>query len=186
MPSTPARSQDTDGDGYGDPNNIGRLLRANGFVDNTDDCDDSDVNVSPDGDEICNDRDDDCDGVVDEAGAGFPSTYYRDADGDGYGNAEDSIEECNPPSGYVADATDCNDVDANVNPGAPEVCDPNDVDEDCDGLADGDDDSVTGLTTWYLDADLDRHGVPEVWSPRASSPKATRPPTMTATTPNAP
>jgi hypothetical protein len=153
---------DSDGDGFGDPNVIAAgCVAPSGFVDNTDDCDDTDANVSPDSDEVCNDRDDDCDGAIDEPGAGFPNTYYRDADGDGYGNPDDPIEDCNPPSGYVADNTDCNDVAANVNPGAPEVCDPNDIDEDCDGLADGDDDDVTELTTWYLDADLDLHGVPD-------------------------
>ena len=153
---------DADGDGFGDPGEIRAACTApSGFVDNTLDCDDSDANVSPDADEICNDKDDDCDGSVDEPGSGFPNTYYRDGDGDGYGNIDDPIEECNPPSGYVVDSTDCDDSLSHVNPGAPEVCDPNDVDEDCDGLSDDDDDSATELNTWYLDADQDLHGVPE-------------------------
>ncbi len=153
---------DTDGDGYGDPGNvIAACSMPEGYVDNTDDCDDSDINVSPDAAEVCNDRDDDCDGDVDEPGSGFPNTYYRDADNDGYGNIDDPIEDCDPPAGYVADATDCNDANENISPGSPEICDPDDVDEDCDGLADADDDSVTGLYTWYVDADLDTHGVPE-------------------------
>ena len=153
---------DTDGDGFGDPASIRAGCEApTGYVDNTDDCDDSDANVNPTIDEVCNDRDDDCDGEIDEAGAGFPNTYYRDADSDGYGNVDEPIEDCSPPSGYVVDATDCDDTVASVNPGAPEVCDPFDVDEDCDGVADGEDDSATGLTTWYIDGDLDLHGTPD-------------------------
>ena len=153
---------DLDGDGYGDPGEVRAACTApTGYVDNTDDCDDSDANVSPLGIEVCNDKDDDCDGTIDEPGSGFPSTFYRDGDSDGYGNIDDSVEGCDPPTGYVADATDCDDSAANVNPGADEVCDDNNVDEDCDGFVDDDDESVTDLNEWYLDADSDLHGVPE-------------------------
>jgi hypothetical protein len=153
---------DGDGDGFGNPGDIRAACTApSGFVDNTLDCDDDDANVSPSGVEVCNEKDDDCDGSIDEAGSGFPNTYYRDVDGDGYGNVDDSIEDCSPPSGYVVDATDCDDAAANINPGAPEICDPSNIDEDCDGLADDEDDSVTELNTWYRDDDLDLHGVPD-------------------------
>ena len=37
------------------------------------------------------------------------STWYRDADGDGYGNADVTLEACHPTAGYVDDNTDCND-----------------------------------------------------------------------------
>jgi hypothetical protein len=48
--------------------------------------------------------------------------FYRDADGDGYGNYLSTAQTqvgCSgsPPAGYVADHTDCNDNDANVFPG---------------------------------------------------------------------
>ncbi len=43
-----------------------------------------------------------------------PTTWYADADGDGYGNAAMSVEACEAPEGYVADATDCDDTDASV------------------------------------------------------------------------
>lgn len=62
--------------------------------------------------------------------------FYRDADGDGYG-AGDAADLCEAQDGWVADGTDCDDAHASANPGngaEAEVCDPEDVDEDCDGL----------------------------------------------------
>lgn len=38
-------------------------------------------------------------------------TWYRDADGDGLGNVDDMIEDCQQPEGYVSNADDCNDTD---------------------------------------------------------------------------
>jgi hypothetical protein len=49
---------------------------------------------------------------------------------------------------------DCDDNDAEVNPGAAETC--NDVDDDCDGLIDLDDPDAPYL--WYTDADGDGYG----------------------------
>ncbi len=39
------------------------------------------------------------------------NTYYRDSDGDGFGDETNSIVSCNetPPAGYVTDHSDCND-----------------------------------------------------------------------------
>ena len=53
---------------------------------------------------------------------------------------------------------DCNDGDAAVHPGAQEICDPSDIDEDCDELADDDDPSVAGQVAWFNDGDSDGHG----------------------------
>ena len=60
------------------------------------------------------------------------ATYYRDVDGDSYGNASVSISACegSPPTGYVADDTDCNDASASIHPGVAESC--NGLDDDCD------------------------------------------------------
>ena len=62
------------------------------------------------------------------------NTYYRDADGDGYGDSADSTIACDAPTGYVSDDTDCNDSDANSYPGANELDDG--FDNDCDGEID--------------------------------------------------
>lgn len=63
-------------------------------------------------------------------------TYYRDLDGDGYGNAgSGTTQSCNPPTGYVSNNTDCNDNNDAVNPGHAEVC-GNGIDDNCSGTID--------------------------------------------------
>jgi hypothetical protein len=68
------------------------------------------------------------------------SVWYRDADGDGFGDPGDSTVACYQPAGHVLDDTDCNDADQGVNPGVAEVCDSvdNDCDQDIDEDVDGD------------------------------------------------
>lgn len=44
-------------------------------------------------------------------------TWYRDADGDGYGQDSVMAESCLQPSGYVDKKGDCDDTDTNVKPG---------------------------------------------------------------------
>ena len=118
-------------------------------------CDDTNKSVYPSAKETCDSLDNNCDGDVDE---GVTSTFYADGDSDGYGDAKTSTESCSAPRGYVSDATDCDDGNRAVNPKATEVCDTKDTDEDCDGLVDDDDSSVTGTTTYYVDKDLDGYG----------------------------
>ncbi len=66
---------------------------------------------------------------------GNPATIaYRDNDGDGYGIAGNTRHTCTPPPGFAAQAGDCNDNDADVNPGHPEVCDGKD--NNCNNLTD--------------------------------------------------
>ena len=59
--------------------------------------------------------------------------------------------------GFTVADGDCNDSDDTVFPGADEVCD--DVDNNCDGLID--EESIDAIT-WYLDADVDAFGNPNV------------------------
>jgi len=163
---------DDDSDGYGDPLTAMPLCDApeNRVADDTD-CDDDAADVNPGATEVCDDADvdEDCSGAADDADPGLDtttaSTWFLDVDGDGYGDLSDSgTAACEDPSTgllpYVADSTDCNDRDAAVNPGATEVCDDADVDEDCSGASDDDDAGLdlSTATTWYADADLDGFG----------------------------
>ncbi len=123
---------DTDGDGWGDPENTVSTCVENptGYVDNTSDCDDGNEQVNPDATEVCDDGiDNNCNGTIDTDTENVP--WYRDADMDGYGDKNDSVTDCAPPTGYIEDATDCNDSEALINPGVEEVCN-NGIDDNCD------------------------------------------------------
>jgi hypothetical protein len=61
-------------------------------------------------------------------------TYYRDADGDGYGNPSATTNATSPPAGYVANNADWNDNKSSVHPGAPEI--PDGLDNNGDGQID--------------------------------------------------
>ncbi len=117
-------------------------------------CDDADAGVNPAATEVCDGKDNDCDGTADEPDATDALTWYADADGDGYGDASADQRACDAPAGTVADATDCDDAVAAVNPGAPELC--NSRDDDCDGEVD--EASAADATVWYADADSDGYG----------------------------
>ncbi len=151
--------RDADGDGYGEAADSTDACDApSGYVGDGTDCDDGEASTNPGADELCDGEDNDCDGTVDEADATDASTWYADADADGYGDATSSTVACEAPSGYLADSADCDDGDSAVNPAATEICDS--VDNDCDGLIDDDDDPVSGTSTWYHDGDGDGFGDP--------------------------
>jgi hypothetical protein len=155
---------DGDGDGFGDAAGEPTLAACgeapDGFVADATDCDDGDAAAHPGAAEACNGVDDDCDGTVDP-----PQDFHPDEDGDGYGDATalPTVADCaDPPAGQVPNALDCDDTDPGVRPGGDERCDPLDRDEDCDGLADDADPSVSGAgaADWYLDGDGDGFGDP--------------------------
>ncbi len=106
---------------------------ASGYVVDNGDCDDQDASINPASEEICDDADNNCDGLIDEDLQLY--TFYLDNDGDGYGDAEESIEICYeiPPMDYIVDNTDCDDDNADINPGAEDIPD-NGIDEDCSGI----------------------------------------------------
>ena len=73
--------------------------KDNDGVIDSEDCNDEDPMLGAITDEICDGIDNDCDGVIDN-GLTF-SVYYPDADGDGYGIDDDTIESCKLEEGYA-------------------------------------------------------------------------------------
>ncbi len=163
---------DVDGDGWGDADGAKASCEPlAGYVTRAGDCDDTAADINPDAVETCNGLDDNCDGQTDER---LPtSSLYLDEDGDGYGAGE-AFQTCAEPNGHATIAGDCDDTNPAVHPGAQEVCDEADVDEDCDGVADDADDSVStaSMTTWYEDLDGDGYGNPAVYSPACDPPES--------------
>lgn len=122
---------DRDGDGFGDEEAAFRACtQPSGAGQTGGDCDDTTATVNPDRPEQCNGRDDDCDGDTDEAGAAGEQTWFRDADGDGFGDPTGAVTACDAPAAHVLDATDCDDTRAEAYPGAPEDCGSGQL-EDC-------------------------------------------------------
>ena len=159
---------DTDSDGFGDAaSTLEACDLPSGYSADETDCDDTDGAIYPGATEVCDadDTDEDCDTLADDADPNVDSgtfdEFYADTDGDGYGDPGNTLAACDlPASGYLTDDTDCDDTDGGVNPGATEICDALDVDEDCDTFADDDDSSVdTGTySTFYADSDGDGIG----------------------------
>ena len=95
------------------------------------DCNDNDATVNPNAGEFCDNKDNNCNNLIDE---GVATTYYLDADDDGFGDADTVTKACSIPTGYAEDNNDCSDNNADVNPDATEQC--NLIDDDCDNFAD--------------------------------------------------
>jgi len=114
---------DADGDGYGTgtvQTVCSGAALPTGYAAASGDCDDANSAVHPGATEVCNGIDDNCNGTTDEGCA----AWYRDADGDTYGNAAVTSESVGQPSGYVANSTDCNDSNSAVHPVDPDVTAP--------------------------------------------------------------
>ncbi|HNH47703.1 MAG TPA: putative metal-binding motif-containing protein, partial [Myxococcota bacterium] len=151
---------DADGDGYGSSAQLS-CTQPSGTVVTSGDCNDSNAAISPAATEICDalDTDEDCDGLVEDADPSLDlstqTTWYTDADGDGYGTGL-ATPRCEGGSSYASSSTDCNDGNAAISPGDAEVCDSADTDEDCDGT--GDEQGAVGCLNFYVDADGDGYG----------------------------
>ncbi len=144
---------DSDGDGVGAGAAVRACAPLANHVTTSGDCDDNNNARTPGKAEICDELDNDCNSVPDD---GLPTnSYYRDADGDTFGDPADEVQRCRAPTGYVAGTPvlDCDDTKASVNPNATEVC--NDVDDNCVGGVDEGFDK-----NWYRDVDMDGFGDP--------------------------
>ena len=151
---------DSDGDGFGDALSETEVCElADGLVEDSSDCNDSDDQIHPRAEEVLGDGiDNDCDSH---------ELCYEDLDDDNFGSENhvllftdaSAIAECDLAANASLNSSDCDDSSDLINPDAQEVCDSG-VDNDCDGLSDDDDDS-TDLTTgssFYADLDLDGFG----------------------------
>jgi hypothetical protein len=132
-PFTPDPWQlDTDEDGLGD--------ECDGDDDNDGDFDVLDCEplnplVSSGAAEICNGKDDNCDGEVDEPGADGCIPLFPDVDEDGFGEEEGQMCMCALVPPYTSFfGGDCDDDNAFANPTMQEVC--NGSDDNCDGEVD--------------------------------------------------
>ena len=139
--------RDEDGDGYGSAEETTQCDQPPRYVSRSGDCDDTRGSVSPDAAETCNGLDDDCDGEDDEDAADAV-TWYRDSDGDGYGDDADVAVACEMPDGYTNVGGDCLDGDPTASPAEEEVCGDG-VDNDCD--ADPTDCALSGDLDLFTD-----------------------------------
>ncbi len=146
--------RDADGDGFGNPDNSQFSCAAPpGFVANKLDCNDGFPTIRPGQAEICDGIDQNCNGQIDENTV--YQDWFRDADGDGFGNISDVVFQCVPPTGYTSNSLDCNDLNQNIHPGASEILDG--IDNNCDGKID----EIAPPGDWFLDADGDGFGNPK-------------------------
>ena len=161
---------DADGDGYGTDESVIEFCQpVEGYSFQGGDCDDSNSEINPAATEICDEADNDCDGIFNDDAIDI-LTWYLDSDADNFGDSSKPLLSCTQPSGYVSDATDCQDGEATVYPNAPEICDG--MDNDCNYLPDDSDPNIQNQPTWYLDADFDTYGNDSIFSISCTAPPA--------------
>lgn len=118
--------QDADGDGYGNLGVSACMAQPEGELSASifGDCNDADPNVNPSADEVCDDKDNDCDGQPDDG---------CDQDGDGW--CAETATVLGLPAVCPHGAGDCDDFQASAHPYATEI--PGDLlDNDCNGVVD--------------------------------------------------
>lgn len=122
---------DTDHDGIGNVCDPCTNIDRDEYCAEDGDCDDTNSSIYPDAAEVCDGVDNNCNAAIDE---GVTIIFYRDRDGDGYGNIAETVPACVAPLGYVADPNDCDDENDAIHPDAAEKC--NDLDDNCNGETD--------------------------------------------------
>lgn len=98
--------------------------------------------------ELCDGRDNDCDGMSDEQVA---NKCWVDFDADGFAaSSAEVVESCDacgpmqtPTEPSSSEKTDCNDSDETSSPNATDICGDN-IDNDCDGMIDDESNNVCG------------------------------------------
>jgi len=129
--------EDGDGDGFGDGDTRTEACEIPaGWVDVGGDCDDTNDAIHPDADELCDGVDNNCDDKKDNDPVDT-TTFYIDADLDGFGSDATTVDSCDMPVGFADNDDDCDDSDPRTSPDADEIsCDG--ADNNCDGRTDAD------------------------------------------------
>ncbi|HEY8212408.1 MAG TPA: putative metal-binding motif-containing protein [Myxococcaceae bacterium] len=172
---------DIDRDAFGANGSSGTILCGaipSGFSAAIGDCDDGDDRIHPGAADLCDTLDNDCSGTADDGfpGAGAPCDAgagcagatiacladggagcvvfgHQDLDRDQHGAmAGATVTGCFlPDSGWIYNATDCDDLDPFTFQGAPEICDLKD--NNCSGAAD--EGACPADAGWYAKTDGD-------------------------------
>ena len=108
--------------------------------------------IFPGATELCNEVDDDCDGLVDED---ISVGLYLDADGDGHGDPNQPSPSCQETEGYVIYSDDCDDSNPEIYPYRQETCDG--IDNNCNGEID-----ELANQFFFADNDGDGYGDPAI------------------------
>ncbi len=127
---------DYDLDGYGE-GTTPRIActQPDSYAPESGDCDNYDAKLNPGVTELCNGKDDNCNGTIDEDVV--YATYCEDKDADGHGvSGGKTKQDCGPRDGFGVCDNDCDDANPNVYPGATEQC--NYKDDNCNNRVDED------------------------------------------------